>query len=119
MKKIIFICFLFFMAQSFVFADEIIDVRGNVTPCKIETIGDGFIEYHKEGNLYSFIRTQVSPIFGDYVDVRITKNFKEISVKRIQGKIIVKDMWGVIIENNGEKIHIPWYKVKSVGVYRP
>lgn len=123
MKKIILACFLVLMVQILaplsILADEVIDVRGNTVPCKIETIVDGFIEYHKDGNLYKFVRTEESPIFNDYVDVRTTKRFKEIFVERIPGKIVYKDMWGARIKRDGQVIDIPWYKVKAVGVYKP
>ena len=117
MKKIILaICFLL-AAQSFVFADEIIDSKGVVIPCKIETVYDGFIEYKKDGNLYFFTREKTSPVFNDYVDVRL-KLFKKESVTRYSGKVIVKDMWNVIIRNENGDINIPWYRAKSVGIYK-
>lgn len=126
MKKIIFaICFLFIgllgaqiFAQSAAFADEIIDAQGNIIPCKIETVEDGFIEYYKDGNLHTFTREENSPVFNDYVDVRV-KLLKKDSVIRHSGKILVKDMWSVIMQNENGQMDIPWYRVKFVGVYKP
>lgn len=118
MKKIILtVCFLF-MAQSFVFADEIIDAAGNVIPCKIINISDGFIEYEKEGNRYSFIRNEDQVIFNDYVDVR-TKLFDKTAITRYSGKILIKDLENVRIRNEDGDMDIPWYRVKFVGIYRP
>ncbi len=118
MKKILLICFLLLITQNFAFADEIIDSQGNIIPCKIETVEEGLIEYYKDGNLYSFIREEDSPVFNDYVDVKLNLLKKE-DVARVSGKIILKDMWGVIIKNQDGKIHIPWYKVQFIGIYRP
>lgn len=122
MEKIIFcVCFLL-MAQTFinnqVFADEIIDSKGTVIPCKIETVEEGFVEYHKEGNLYKFAREENSPIYNDYVDVKVDL-FKKDSITRYTGKIIVKDMWGTRLRNENGDIEIPFYKIKFVGVYKP
>lgn len=118
MKKIILaVCFLL-MAQSFVFADEIIDSKGNIIPCKIVTVVDGLIEYKKDGNMHSFQREKDSLIFNDYVDVRL-KLTKRDDIKRISGKVIVKDSDVVIIKTENGNMSIPWYKVKFVGVYKP
>lgn len=118
MKKIILaVCFLF-MAQSFVFADEIIDDKGNVIPCKIVTVADGLIEYKKDGNLYSFARAEDSLIFNDYVDVK-TKLFKDEVITRYSGKVIVKDVESVRLRNENGDMDIPFYRVKSVGIYKP
>lgn len=118
MKKIIFaLCFLF-MVQSFVFADEIIDSRGVTVPCKIETVDAGLVEYKKDGLLNTFVRENDSLIFNDYVDVR-EKLFKNDSVVRYSGKIITKDMWSTIIQNENGQIDIPFYRIKFVGVYKP
>lgn len=126
MKKIILmVCFLLMVqlvahifTQSSVFADEILDSKGNIIPCKIETVEEGFIEYHKDGNLYTFTRTENSPVFNDYIDVRL-KLLKKDSITRYSGKIIAKDMWSTILRNENGDIDIPWYRVKFVGVYKP
>lgn len=118
MKKIILTCFLFLMAQNLVFADEIIDAKGKVIPCKVITVVDDLVEYKKDGNLYSFTRPQESPIFNDYVDVR-TNLSKKNSVERYFGKIIVKDWENVKLRNENGDIDIPFYKVKFVGVFKP
>lgn len=104
--------------QSLVFADEIIDSKGTIIPCKIETVEDGFIEYKKDGNLYQFARINDSLIFNDYVDAK-TKLLKEESVVRYSGKVISKDMWGAKLRNNDGDIDIPWYRIKFVGIYKP
>lgn len=121
-KKIIFIICFLLMAQMFfccaTYADEILDAKGNITPCKIETVVDGFIEYHKDGNLYTFARSNDSQIFNDYVDVRLNLT-KKNSFTRHTGKIIAKDMWGVILNNENGNVNIPWYRVKFVGIYKP
>lgn len=118
MKKIIAFCFLFIMIQTLAFADEIIDAKGNITPCQITSVSDGFIEYKKDGNLYSFTRGQSSPVFNDYVDTRINM-LKKDSIVRISGNIIIKDLWSVTIKNENGSIDIPFYKVKQVGMYKP
>lgn len=118
MKKIIFTCFLFLIAQGFVFADEIIDGRGNIIPCKIETVSGGLIQYHKDGGLFSFQREKDSLIFNDYVDVR-AKIFKRDEIKRISGQVITKDFDGLRIRNEDGDIVIPNYRVKFIGVYKP
>lgn len=126
MKKIILVCFLFLMAQVWVkplafnkaYADEIIDSKGNIIPCKIETVEDGLIEYHKNGSLHTFAREQNSNIFNDYVDVRLNL-LEEDSVTRFSGKVIVKDMWSTVLRNENGDMDIPWYKVKFIGVYKP
>lgn len=122
MKKIILmVCFLF-MAQIFanlkVFADEIVDSKGNIIPCKIETVEAGFIEYHKDFNLYTFTREDNSPIYNDYVDVR-DKLFRRDSIKRYSGQIVLKDAWSLILRNENGNMDIPFYKIKFVGVYKP
>lgn len=120
MKKIFLaICFLFLMAQSFVFADEIVDSKGNVTPCKIVTVSDGFVEYNKDGNLYSFVRSKDLLIFNDYVDVRIELLKKNPIITRYSGKVIVKDLESVRLRNENGDMDIPFYRVKSVGIYKP
>lgn len=118
MKKIILVCFLVLMTQSFVLADEIIDAKGNIIPCKIETVMDGFVEYRKDGSLYSFPRENEQAIYNDYVDVRV-KFLRKIEIKRIFGKVLVKDSLGVRIRNDDGDMAIPWYRVKFVGVYKP
>lgn len=121
-KKIIFaICFLFlvqFFVKSFVLADEIIDNGGNITPCKLETVVGGLIEYRKDGNLYSFQREKDQPIFNDYVDVR-DKLFKSDSIVRYSGKILIKDSDGLTIASEKGLMAIPWYRIKFIGVYKP
>lgn len=118
MKKIFLVCFLFLMVQTFVLADEVIDSKGFVIPCKIETIEEGFVEYKKDGNLYTFVREEHSPVFNDYIDVRL-KLFKKDATERYSGKIIAKDMWSTIIQNESGNIDVPFYRVKFVGVYKP
>lgn len=117
-KKILFILGILFISQSLVLADEIIDAKGSVIPCTIETVMGGLVEYKKGGNLYMFAREDNSPIFNDYVDVK-ENIFKNNSVVRYFGKIIVKDMWNVVIKNDSGNINIPFYKVKFIGVYKP
>lgn len=126
MKKIILtFCFLLiaqiftkFPSNSPAFADEVVDSKGIIIPCRIETVEEGFVEYKKDGNLYTFTRDENSPIFNDYIDVR-QKLFKKDSVERYSGKIVVKDMWSTIIRNENGDIDIPFYRVKFVGVYKP
>jgi hypothetical protein len=118
MKKIILICFLFLMAQSLVFADEIIDAKGVVIPCKIITVADDFVEYKKDGNLYSFSRPDESLVFNDYIDVR-DNLFKRNSIKRYFGKVIIKDLENVRLRTENGDMEIPWYRVKFVGVFKP
>jgi len=120
MKKIISVCFLLILALSLstpVFADEILDSKGNIIPCKIETVEGGLIEYKKAGSSYSFIREKDSLVFNDYIDVR-DKMFKNPVVTRYSGKIIVKDAYGVILQTDGGNMNIPWYRVKFVGIYK-
>lgn len=119
MKKILIACFLFLMVQSFVFADEIIDSKGNVTPCKIVTVADGYVEYKKDDNLHSFVRLQDSLIFNDYVDVRIELFKKNPIITRYSGKVIVRDLENVKLRNENGDMDIPFYRVKSVGIYKP
>lgn len=121
MKKIILVCFLFLaqiLFNSPAFADEIIDANGTITPCKVETVAGGLVEYRKAGNLYSFQRQKDEPVFNDYVDVR-DKLFKKECIIRYSGKIIVKDSEGLKIRNESGDMAIPWYRVKFVGVYKP
>lgn len=122
MKKIILALYFSFMVytslNSLVFADEIINAKGTIVPCKIETVEGGYIEYRKNGTLYNFAREEESPIFNDYVDIR-TKLFKKNSTERISGKIVVKDMWSTIIRNDSGQIDIPFFRVKFIGVYKP
>lgn len=119
MKKIILtlLC-LIISGQTLVFADEIIDSKGNVIPCKIETIIEGLIEYYKGGNLYTFQREKDLLIFNDYVDVR-TNLCKKNSITRMFGKIILKDSTCIRLRNENGDITIPWYRVKFVGIYKP
>lgn len=119
MKKILTACFLFLMVQSFAFADEIIDSKGNITPCKIITVSDGLIEYKKDGNLYSFTRSQDSLIFNDYVDVRTELFRRNPVITRYSGKVIIKDLENVRLRNENGDMDIPFYRVKFVGIYRP
>lgn len=120
MKKIISACFLFILvlAQTPVFADEIIDSKGVIIPCKLETVAEGLIQYSKDGNLYSFHRLDNSSVFNDYVDVKVDLRKKE-SVTRTSGRLLAKDFDGVIIRNENGDMHIPWYRVKFIGVYKP
>lgn len=118
MKKIFLVCFMVLMVQNLVFADEVIDAKGNIIPCKIETVEAGFIEYKKDGNLYHFTREKASPVFNDYVDVRQDLR-KWDDTSRYFGRIVVKDMWSVILQNEEGQIDIPFFRVKFIGVYKP
>lgn len=118
MKKIIFICFLFLMAQNFVFADEILESNGNIINCKVETVMGGLIEYKKDGNIYYFERSKDQPIFNDYADAEV-KLFKKETLTRYTGKIMYKDAYGVRLINNETEVDIPWYRLRAVGVYKP
>lgn len=118
MKKIILAVYFLFVSQHFVITDKIIDSQGNVIPCRIVTVADGLIEYKKDGNLYSFARTENPLIFNDYVDVR-TKIFKDEVVTRYSGKVIVKDTENVRLRNENGDMDIPFYRVKAVGIYKP
>ncbi len=122
MKNIIMIftmCLItFFASQKLVFADEIIDSQGNIIKCTVETVEEDFVQYKKHGNMYSFTREQSSPIFNDFVDVRVNL-WKEKSIKRISGKILFKDIWNTLIENEEGRIDIPFYRVENIGVYKP
>lgn len=118
MKKIILaFCFLL-MLQSFALADEIIDSNGNIIPCKVITVADGLVEYKKDGNLYCFAREINSPVFNDYVDVRV-KLLKKESVTRYSGKIILKDLENVRLRNENGDMDIPFYRVKFIGIFKP
>lgn len=119
MKKFLAVCFLVLMTQSFVLADEIIDAKGNIIPCKVETVMDGFIEYKKDGALYSFPRSKEQAVYNDYVDMRVKISRKPDGTQRIFGKILCKDFLGVRIRNENGEMAIPWYRVKFVGVYKP
>lgn len=122
MKKIILVCLMVLAVQvfvkSFVSADEVLESTGNIIPCKIETVYGGLIEYHKNGSLYLFSRTNDSLIYNDYVDVR-TKLFKKDAITRFTGQIITKDMWGIILKGDNGNMDIPWFRVKFVGIYKP
>lgn len=118
MKKIILVCFLVLMAQNFVFADEVIDAKGKVIPCRIVTVVDDLVEYKKDGNLYSFTRPKESLVFNDYVDVRV-KLYKKHSIERYFGKVIIKDLENVRLRTENGDMNIPWYRVKFVGVFKP
>jgi len=118
MKKILLLVVVLLLTQSFVLADEIIDSKGNITPCKIITIEDGLIEYQKDGCMLSFERVNKDPVFADYVDVRKIIS-KKVSVERISGYLSVKNFAEVVIKTSDGVMNIPWYWVKNVGVYRP
>lgn len=118
MKKLLLILSFLLITNSAVFADEIIDAKGTITPCHIETVMGGLVEYKKDGNLYSFARAQSSPVFNDYVDVK-TNLLKRDSISRFFGKVIIKDMWGLTLNNENGNIKVPFYKVKFVGIYKP
>jgi len=118
MKKILLMVGVFLLAQSFVFADEIIDSKGNITPCKIISVGDGLVEFKKDGCLYSFRRLGKDPVFGDYVDVRKIL-FKGESVERISGQVYCKNFGGVMIKTQDEVMNIPWFRVQNAGMYKP
>jgi len=122
MKKILLMFGILLMAQAFgfsaVFADEIIDSKGNITDCKIVTVAEGLIEFKKDGCLYSFRRLDKDPVFGDYVDVK--KNlFKDVVVERISGHVYCKNFGGVIVKIQDEVMNIPWYRVQNTGMYKP
>lgn len=118
MKKILLTICLFLITPVLVFADEIIDSKGVITPCRIITVADGLIEYKKDGNMYTFKREKDSLIFNDYVDVR-EKIFKREKPVRYTGKVIFKDLENVILRNENGDIDIPWYKIKFIGIYKP
>lgn len=122
MKKILVFCGLFLLVQLLtnipVFADEVIDANGNIIKCTVETVEADFVEYKKDGNLYNFTREHSSPIFNDYIDVRV-KLYQKKSIDRITGKIVLKDMWGSVIQTEKGQIDIPFYRIKHVGVYKP
>lgn len=118
MKKILSAIFIFLMAQSFVFADEIINAKGDILPCKVVTVSSDYIEYEKNGCLYSFSRQFEQPVFNDYVDVRMIVD-KKVVTQRISGKIYFKDFGGVKIKTQSEEMQIPWYRVKFIGIYNP
>lgn len=122
MKKIILVCLIALFVQVFVktcvSADEILDSKGNITPCKIETVVGGFIEYHKDGKLCKLVRSEDNLVYNDYVDVRDCL-YKRDSVKRYTGKIITRDMWGVRLRDDNGDTDIPFYKVKFIGIYKP
>lgn len=122
MRKIMFavgvLLLIVSMAKSIVFADEIIDANGTITPCRIITVVDGFIEYTKDGNLNKFAREKDSLIFNDYVDVR-GNIFKKNSGKRYFGRVLIRDLEGVRIKTENTDIVIPRYKVKFIGIYKP
>lgn len=122
MKKILVFCGLFLLVQLCTnikaFADEVIDAKGVVIPCRIETIEADFVEYRKDGNLYTFTREQNSPIFNDYIDVR-NQLYKRHSINRVSGKITIKDMWGATMQTENGQVDIPFYRIKHVGVYKP
>lgn len=109
---------MFLACQCLCFADEVVDAKGNIIPCKIETVTGGLIEYTKDGNLRSFQREDNSNIFSDYVDV-ITNPLKKNPIQRISGTIIARDFDGVKIKNEDGLTNIPNYRVKFIGVYKP
>lgn len=118
MKKIILTIFVLMITQSVIFADEIIDSKGTITPCRIVTVSAGLIEYSQDGNRYFFEREKDSLIFNDYVDVR-EHLLKRHSVVRYNGKVIIKDLENVVLKNDKGNIDIPWYRVKHIGIYKP
>jgi len=119
MKKLALLFGLLLMTQSFAFADEIINSKGEITPCKIETVSAGFIEYTKERCIYSFTRDMNQPVFNDYVDIKTNKMFKDEVLVRYSGKIIVKDFGGVKITTQNGLMDIPASRIKFVGIYNP
>lgn len=119
MKKIFLTFCLLVMVQTIVFADEIIDAKGNITPCKILTISDGFIEYQKDGCRYNIQREKTQAVFNDYIDV-ITDLRHPKATQRRNGTIFFKDFSGAHLQvQKGEIVWIPWYKIKFIGVYNP
>lgn len=121
MKKIILILGIIglFVVNNSAFSDEIIDSKGNITPCKIVTVGEGLIEYQKDGCLNTFCRDMNQPVFNDYVDVRTTLISRHEVITRYCGTIIMKDFSGVKINTQSGVMTIPWYRVKFVGIYKP
>lgn len=118
MKRFALIFGVLLMTQGLTLADEIIDSKGNITPCNIVTVSDGFIEYEKDGCLNSFCRKAESAIFKDYVDVR-TNLSKKKEITRYTGNVIIRDFSGVKIKTENGDMQIPWYKVKFIGMYNP
>lgn len=118
MKKIIvLVCFLFLTANSLAFADEVIDSKGVIIPCKIETVGEDFIEYSKDGRLYSFVRKSQAPVFNDYIEVK--NHLLKEDTQRLFGKVLIRDLWGVKINTNDGLVDIPFYRIKLIGIYKP
>lgn len=117
MKKLVLLISLILLAQTFAFADEIIDSKGVVTPCKVVTVCEGLVEYEKDGCLYFFKRDLNQPVFNDYIDVITNLSKPVTSVKRYSGNIIFRDFGGVRIKTIEGDTQIPWYKVKFVGIY--
>ena len=105
--------------QNLVFADEIVDSKGVITPCKIITVSDGFVEYEQNGCLNTFCRNIDQPVFNDYVDVRTKLFAKHETITRYCGTLVMKDFGGVTIRTTNGIMNIPWYRVKFVGVYKP
>jgi hypothetical protein len=122
MKKILLTVFVLFLAQfvvqSSALADEIIDSKGNIIPCKIISVSDGLIEYKKDNCQFSFNRILKDPVFSDYVDVRRIVSGKLV-LERISGYVSCKNLGGVIVKKEGEIIDIPWYWVANLGIYKP
>ena len=118
MKKIFLIFFVLLMAQTLVLADEIVDRKGNITPCKIVTVSGGLIEYKKNGCLYKIVRTTNQSVFNDYVDV-IPNLSKSKTTIRYSGVILTCDFAGIRIKTSEGDTQIPWYRVTFIGIYNP
>lgn len=115
---LIALCFMISLS-NITFADEIIQSDGVAVPCRIETVVDGFVEYYKNGVLYSFARETSSPIFNDYIVVK-NKVFTRKNTTKYYGKVLIKNMWNTVLRlNDGTSMNIPFYRVKFIGIYKP
>ena len=118
MKKIVLMLAVLLATSTMVFADEIIDSKGTITPCKITSVNDVYVEYQKDGTTHYLQRYKTQPIFNDYVDV-FTGVKKGNRVVRYTGKILSKDFRGIFLLNGSENMQIPWYRIKFIGIYDP
>lgn len=119
MKKIVLMLAILLVTPMLVFADEIINSKGTIIPCKITSINDVYVEYQKDGTTHYLQRYKEQPIFNDYVDV-FSGVKKGNRIIRYTGKILSKDFRGIfLITGNEENMQIPWYRIKFIGVYDP
>ena len=118
MKKIILMLAIMFVTPMLVFADEIIDSKGTITPCRITSINDVYVEYQKDGVTHYLKRYKEQPVFNDYVVVFSCLK-KEKHVVRYTGKILSRDYRGIYMIIGPESMQIPWYRIEFVGVYDP